>query len=169
MEPMVSTHNIEFSLYDFSGGGEYGIEREGSAMVGRSKFAMKRAIVISISCLILCLSFGGYGCGEVGREGIAYDYVVKDADVFAQDFGNSIDCYVNEVRDVFGDKNIASYFEPEGGEFYMLTTRMRRSYTVRSKSCCLGMGCCGSGRRVRATVRSGAFCGNHSREGLEAY
>lgn len=64
------------------------------------------------------------GCwhGEVGREGGACDSVVKDADVLARDFGNFLDCYVNEVRDVFGDKNMASYFEPEGGAFYMLTT-----------------------------------------------
>ena len=71
---------------------------------------------------------------EVGREGIACDSVVKDADVFARDFGNVLDCYVNEVRDVFGDKNLASYFEPEGGGFYMLTKRMRLKCTVRSKS-----------------------------------
>jgi hypothetical protein len=52
---------------------------------------------------------------------------VKDADVFARDFGNFLDCYVNEVRDVFGDKDLTSYFEPEGGGFYMLTTREYKS------------------------------------------
>lgn len=30
---------------------------------------------------------------------------------------------MNEIRDVFNDKNTANFFEPEGGEFYMLTTR----------------------------------------------
>ncbi len=59
---------------------------------------------------------------------------MKDADVFAWDFGNFFDCYVNEVRDVFGDKDLASFFEPEGCEFYMLTKRMRLKCTVRSKS-----------------------------------
>lgn len=29
---------------------------------------------------------------------------------------------MNEVRDVFNDKNTANFFEPEGGAFYMLTT-----------------------------------------------
>ena len=89
---------------------------------------MKKRIVIIIGCLVLCIaSLGGCRYGEVGREGGAYDYVVKDADVFALDFGNSLNCYVNEVRDVFGDKNLASYFEPEGGVFYMLTTRECKS------------------------------------------
>ena len=89
---------------------------------------MKKRIVIIIGCLILCIaSLGGCRYGEVGREGGACDSVVKDADVFAQDFGDSLDCYVNEVRDVFGDKNLASYFEPEGGGFYMLTTREYKS------------------------------------------
>lgn len=83
----------------------------------------------------VCLAaLGGCRCDEAGREGIACDYVVKDADVFARDFGNSLDCYVNEVRDVFSAKNLVSFFEPEGGEFYMLTTRMRLKCTVRSKS-----------------------------------
>ena len=83
----------------------------------------------------VCLAvLGGCRYVEVGREGIACDSVVKDADVFARDFGNFLDCYVNEVRDVFGDKNLASYFEPEGGGFYMLTKRMRLKCTVRSKS-----------------------------------
>jgi hypothetical protein len=52
---------------------------------------------------------------------------VKDADVLAQDFGNSLNCYVNEVRDVFGDKNLVSYFEPDGGGFHMLTTKEYKS------------------------------------------
>ena len=68
-------------------------------------------------------ALGGCRYGEVGREGIACDYVVKDADAFARDFGNFLDCYVNEVRDVFNDKNLASYFEPDGGDFFALTTR----------------------------------------------
>lgn len=63
--------------------------------------------------------------GEGG--GGACDSVVKDADVLAQDFGDSLDCYVNEVRDVFGDKNLASFFESDGGGFYMLTTREYKS------------------------------------------
>ena len=105
-------------------------------MVRKTRFAMKRAIVISLACLILCLSLSGCRYSEVGREGKsgACDYVVKDADSFARDFGNYLDCYVNEVRDVFGDKNLASFFEPDGGGFYMLTTRMRLKCTVRSKS-----------------------------------
>ena len=104
-------------------------------MTGKPKYAMKRIIVISLACLILCLAvLGGCRYGEVGREGIACDYVVKEADAFARDFGNSLDCYVDEMRDVFGDKNLASFFEPEGGEFYMLTTRMRLKCTVRLKS-----------------------------------
>ena len=98
-------------------------------MVRKTRFAMKRAIVISLACLILCLSLSGCRYSEVGREGKsgACDYVVKDADSFARDFGNYLDCYVNEVRDVFGDKNLASFFEPEGGGFYMLTTREYKS------------------------------------------
>ncbi len=82
------------------------------------------------SRVLLCAGVAtSAGCryGEVGRVGIAYDYVVKDADAFARDFGNFLDCYVNEVRDVFGDKNLASYFEPDGGDFYMLTTREYKS------------------------------------------
>ena len=70
---------------------------------------------------------GGCRYGEVWREGGACDSVVKDADVSAQDFGDPLSCYVNEVRDVFGDKNLASFFEPDGGEFYMLTTREYKS------------------------------------------
>ena len=85
--------------------------------------------------LNVCLAvLSGCRHGEVGREGIACDYVVKDADAFARDFGSSLDCYVNEVRDVFGDKDLASFFEPEGCEFYMPTTRMRLKCTVRLKS-----------------------------------
>jgi len=41
---------------------------------------------------------------------------------------------VNEIRDVFNDKNLTSFFEPEGCEFYMLTTRIRFKCAVRSKS-----------------------------------
>lgn len=97
---------------------------------------MRYGVRIVVQLLLgVCLAvLGGCRYGEVGREGIACDYVVKDADSFARDFGNYLDCYVNEVRDVFGDKNLASYFEPEGGEFYMLTKRMRLKCTVRSKS-----------------------------------
>ena len=79
--------------------------------------------IVTPLLLAVCLSLGGCRYGEVGREGAARDYVVKDADSSAREFGNYLDCYVNEVREVFGDKNLASYFEPEGGEFYMLTTR----------------------------------------------
>ena len=32
-------------------------------------------------------AMGGCRYGEVGREGIACDHVVKDADAFARDFG----------------------------------------------------------------------------------
>ena len=96
---------------------------------------MKKRIVIIIGCLVLCIaSLGGCRYGEVGREGGACDSVVKDADAFARDFGNFLDCYVDEMRDVFGDKDLASFFEPEGGEFYMPTKRMRLKCTVRSKS-----------------------------------
>lgn len=91
--------------------------------------------IVAQLLLGVCLAvLGGCRYGEVGREGVACDYVVKEADVFARDFGNFLDCYANEVRDVFGDKNLASYFEPEGCEFYMPTTRMRLKCTVRSKS-----------------------------------
>ena len=49
---------------------------------------MKKGIVIIIGCLVLCIaSLGGCRYGEVGREGVACDSVVKDADVFARDFG----------------------------------------------------------------------------------
>ena len=68
--------------------------------------------------LAVCLAaLGGCRYGEVGREGKSgtCDYVVKDADSFARDFGSYLDCYVNEAWDVFGDKNLASFFEPEGG------------------------------------------------------
>ena len=37
-------------------------------------------------------------------RGGACDSVVKDADVSARDFGNSLDCYVNEVRDVLAPR-----------------------------------------------------------------
>jgi len=80
--------------------------------------------------LAVCLAaLGGCRYGEVGREGEsgACDYVVKDADSFARDFKNHLDCYVNEVRDVFGDKNLVSYFEPDGGGFHMLTTKEYKS------------------------------------------
>ena len=81
-------------------------------------------------CLCAAIAiFGGCRYSEVGREGKsgACDYVVKGSDLFASDFGNYLDCYVNEVRDVFGDKNFASYFEPEGGGFHMLTTKEYKS------------------------------------------
>ena len=91
--------------------------------------------IVAQLLLGVCLAvLGGCRYGEGWREGGACDYVVKEADVFARDFGNFLDCYANEVRDVFGDKNLASYFEPEGCEFYMPTTRMRLKCTVRSKS-----------------------------------
>lgn len=80
--------------------------------------------------LNVCLAvLSGCRYGEVGREGKsgACDYVVKDADSFARDFNNHLDCYVNEVRDVFGDKNLVSYFEPDGGGFHMLTTKEYKS------------------------------------------
>ena len=97
---------------------------------------MKRYMRCAARVLLCAGVATSAGCryGEVGREGIACDYVVKEADAFARDFGNSLDCYVDEVRDVFGDKNLVSFFEPEGGEFYMLTKRMRLKCTVRSKS-----------------------------------
>ena len=79
-----------------------------------------------VARVLLCAGVAtSAGCryGEVGREGIAYDYVVKDADAFASDFRNYLDCYVNEVRDVFGDKNLASHFGSDGGDFFALTTR----------------------------------------------
>ena len=91
--------------------------------------------IVAQLLLGVCLAvLGGCRHVEAGREGIACDSVVKEADAFARDFGNFLDCYVNEVRDAFGDKNLASFFEPEGCEFYMLTTRMRLKCTVRSKS-----------------------------------
>ena len=81
--------------------------------------------IVAQLLLGVCLAvLGGCRYGEVGREGEsgACDYVVKDADSFARDFGN-----LNEVRDVFNDKNLASYFEPEGGGFHMLTTKEYKS------------------------------------------
>jgi len=91
-------------------------------------------IVVQLLLGVCLVVLGGYRHVEVGREGIACDYVVKDADVSARDFGNSLDCYVNEVWDVFNDKNLTSFFEPEGCEFYMPTTRIRLKCTVRLKS-----------------------------------
>ena len=82
-------------------------------------------VVIAVAFFVA--AFCGCKYGEVEREGIADNDIMKDADAFARDFGNSLDCYVNEVRDVFNDKNLASYFEPEGGGFYMLTTREYKS------------------------------------------
>lgn len=81
---------------------------------------------IAVQLLVgVCLAvLGGCRYGEVGREGIACDFVVKDADVSARDFGSFLDCYVNEVRDVFGYKDLASFFEPEAA-----------SSTCRPKGC----------------------------------
>ena len=86
-------------------------------------------IVVQLLLAVCLAALGGCRYGEVGREGEsgACDYVVKDADSFARDFGNYLDCYVNEVRDVFNDKNLASYFEPEGGGFHMLTSKEYKS------------------------------------------
>lgn len=97
---------------------------------------MRYGVRIAVQLLLgVCLVvLGGCRHVEAGREGIACGSVVKEADAFARDFGNSLDCYVDEMRDVFGDKNLTSFFEPEGGEFYMLTKRMRLKCTVRSKS-----------------------------------
>ncbi len=84
--------------------------------------------IVAQLLLGVCLAvLGGCRYGGAGREGVACDSVVKDADAFARDFGNFLDCYVNEVRDVFNDKNLASYFEPEGGGFHMLTTKEYKS------------------------------------------
>ena len=91
-------------------------------------------IVVQLLLGVCVVVLGGCRHVEVGREGVACDSVVKDADAFARDFGNFLDCYVNEVWDVFNDKNLTSFFEPEGCEFYMLTTRIRFKCTVRSKS-----------------------------------
>lgn len=91
-------------------------------------------IVVQLLLGVCLVVLGGYRHVEVGREGVACDYVVKGSDLFARDFKNYLDCYVNEVRDVFGDKNLASLFEIEGGEFYMPTKSMRLKCTVRSKS-----------------------------------
>lgn len=86
-------------------------------------------IVTPLLLAVCIVVLGGCRCGEVGREGEcgACDYVVKDSDLFASDFGNYLDCYVNEVRDIFNDKNLASYFEPDGGGFQMLTTKEYKS------------------------------------------
>ena len=65
---------------------------------------MKMRTMIIIGCLVLCIaSLGGCRYGEVGQEGKsgACDYVAKDADSFVRDFRNYMDCYVNEVREVF--------------------------------------------------------------------
>ena len=51
----------------------------------------------------------------------------KSADSFAQGFDDFLERYLGEVRGIFNDKNLASYFEPEGGGFYMLTTRECKS------------------------------------------
>ena len=78
-----------------------------------------------IALVVGVAAFAGCRCGEVEREGDsdAYDYIAKDADAFARDFRNYLACYVDEVRGIFSDKNLASYFEPEGGGFVMMTTK----------------------------------------------
>ena len=91
-------------------------------------------IVVQLLLGVCIVVLGGYRHVEVGRGGVACDSVVKDADAFARDFGYFLDCYVNEARDVFGDKDLASFFAPAGGEFFLLTTRMRLKCTVRLKS-----------------------------------
>ena len=90
---------------------------------------MSFRIVIKLLLVVCIALLGGCRYGEVGREGDcgACDYVVKDSDLFARDFRNYLDCYLNEVRDLFNDKNFASYFEPEGGGFHMLTTKEYKS------------------------------------------
>ena len=86
-------------------------------------------IVTPLLLAVCIVVLGGCRCGEVGREGEigACELVVRDADSFARDFRNYLDCYVNEVQDLFHDNNFASYFEPEGGGFYMLTTKEYKS------------------------------------------
>ena len=51
----------------------------------------------------------------------------KSADSFAQGFDDFLERYLGEVRGIFNDKNLASFFEPDGGGFYMLTTRECKS------------------------------------------
>ena len=82
------------------------------------------ALVVGVAAL------GGCKHGEIGQqeaENGAYDYVSKDADSFARDFRKHLDCYVNEVRDVFGDKNLASYFESGGVGFSIRTSKEYKS------------------------------------------
>ncbi len=94
---------------------------------------MKRTCAKRISPQLLLVVYiaalGGCRYGEVGREVecCACDYIANDADLFAMDFRNYLDCYVNEVQDVFNDKDLASYFEPDGGGFQMLTTKEYKS------------------------------------------
>lgn len=68
-----------------------------------------------------------YGEVEQASTNVAYGHVVKDADSFAHEFREFLDSYVNEVIDIFSDKDLTGHFEPEGGDFYMLTTREYKS------------------------------------------
>lgn len=63
--------------------------------------------------------------GETGRTGKddVYSRILKDADSFAKGFNDFLDRYLVEVRGMFGGSDVASHLEPEGGDFYMLTTR----------------------------------------------
>ena len=88
------------------------------------KWMNRMALVVGVAAL------GGCKHGEVGlleSESGSNDYVAKGADHFERDFRNYIDCYVKEIRDVFGDKNLASYFESEGVGFSILTTKEYKS------------------------------------------
>lgn len=71
-------------------------------------------IVVQLLLGVCLVVLGGYRHVEVGREGIACDYVVKDADVSARDFGNSLDCYVNEAWDVLATRTWRAFLSRRG-------------------------------------------------------
>ena len=96
-----------------------------------------RLAVIGIVFIVLGGMLWCFSCSHYKYSTWAGTYDsggVKGVCSFSDDFMKQLDCYVNEVWDVFNDKNLTSFFEPEGGEFYMLTTRMRLKCTARSKS-----------------------------------
>ena len=94
--------------------------------IGKMKtIKWQRRIVLAVGVVL----FAGCRYGEVEQAStdVAYAYVVKDADSFAHDFREFLDSYVNEVLDVFSDKDFASYFDPEGAEFPIVTTKEYKS------------------------------------------
>ena len=74
---------------------------------------MKRFTGITARCVIgLCVAAFG-GCRHVAANG------ESASDTVSSDFGNRLDCYLNEVKAVFGNKDLAQDVIPGGP----LTTR----------------------------------------------